>query len=81
MPDRPIVWADQPLDAYLTLPVDRQAAVLDRLQTLAADPYTDASYDPTWHWWTAEFGAGTGFVTFVIARDDHLVVIRLIDAS
>jgi len=81
LPDRPIVWADQPLDAYLALPVDRQAAVLDRLRALAADPYGDASYDPIWHWWTAEYGAGTGFVTFVIAQDHHLVVIRLIDAS
>ena len=28
-----------------------------------------------------EYGAGTGFLAFVIARDDHLVVVRLIDAS
>ena len=81
MPDRPIVWADQPLDVYLTLPAERQDTVLARLRTLAADPYSDASYDPTWHWWTAEYGDGTGFLTYVIARDEHLVVIRLIDAS
>lgn len=81
MPDGPIVWADQPLDTYLTLPPDRQTAVLQRLRALAVDPYTDASYDSTWHWWTADYGEGTGFVTFVIARDDHLVVVRLIDAS
>ena len=81
MPDRPIVWADQPLDVYLALPADRQDAVLERLRTLAADPYGDASYDPIWPWWTAEYEAGTGFLTYVIARDDHLVVIRLIDAS
>ena len=81
MPDRPIVWADQPLDAYLALPADRQAAVLERLRPLAVDPYSDAAYDPTWHWWTAEYGEGTGFLTFVIAQDDHLVVIRLVDAS
>ena len=81
MSDRPIVWADQPLDAYLALPPERQAAVLERLLTLAADPYSDAFYDPHWHWWTADYGDGTGFLTYVIARDDHLVVVRLIDAT
>ena len=55
--------------------------MVERLRALAADPYGDAAYDPTWHRWTAEYGEGTGFLTFVIARDDHLVVVRLIDAS
>ena len=81
MPDRLIAWADQPLDAYLTLPAERQAAVLERLRVLTGDPYSDASYDPTWHWWTTDFGAGTGFLIYVIARDGHLVVVRLVDAT
>lgn len=81
MADRPIVWADQAINAYLALPPDRQTLIDHRLRELAADPAHHAVVDPVWGWWTTDYAEGTGFLTYIVSRHGHLIIVRLVDAS